>query len=72
MEALVSKIMAEAWWWSWVVISFGVIIFVHELGHFIVSKLFRVKVEKFSLGFGNRIVGFKRGETEYQIAWLPL
>lgn len=50
----------------------GVLIFVHELGHFLFAKLFDVKVEKFSLGFGPRALGFRRGETEYCIAWVPL
>ena len=48
------------------------LIFVHELGHFLVAKLFRVKVLKFSLGFGPRLLGFRWGETEYQISILPL
>ena len=50
----------------------GVLVFIHELGHFILAKLSGVKVEKFSLGFGKRILGFKRGETEYLISLLPL
>ncbi len=50
----------------------GVLVTVHELGHFWVAKLCNVKVLKFSIGFGPRIVGFRRGETEYQIAWIPL
>ena len=50
----------------------GVLIFVHEFGHFIVAKLCGVKVLRFSIGFGPRIVGFTRGETEYRLAWLPL
>jgi regulator of sigma E protease len=50
----------------------GGLIFVHELGHFVVAKLFRVKVLKFSLGFGPKIWGFRRGETEYRLALLPL
>ncbi len=56
----------------------GVLIFVHELGHFLVAKLCGVRVLKFSLGFGNPI-GFGRwrlirrwGETEYVVAWFPL
>lgn len=48
------------------------LIFVHELGHFIFAKLFRVGVEKFSLGFGPKLVGKKIGETEYQISSFPL
>jgi regulator of sigma E protease len=50
----------------------SVMVFVHELGHFIVAKLCGVKVEVFSLGFGKRLVGFERGETDYRISLLPL
>jgi len=50
----------------------GVIIFVHEGGHFLVAKAFDVKVLTFSLGFGQKVFSFQRGETEYRIAWLPL
>lgn len=54
------------------VVVLGVLIFVHELGHFIFAKLFRVGVEKFSLGFGPKLVGKKIGETEYLISSFPL
>jgi regulator of sigma E protease len=50
----------------------GILIFIHEFGHFLVAKLAGVKVLKFSLGFGPRIIGTKIGETEYQISALPL
>src|SRR5512136_428304 len=50
----------------------GVLIFVHELGHFIFAKMFGVGVEKFSLGFGPKLVGWKWGETEYLISAFPL
>ena len=50
----------------------AVLITVHELGHFLVAKWAGVKVLKFSIGFGPRIVGFKRGETEYRLGLLPL
>jgi regulator of sigma E protease len=53
-------------------ILIGVLIFVHELGHFLVAKLFDVKVLRFSIGFGPKVVGFRRGETEYVICALPL
>lgn len=56
----------------WFIVLVGVLIFVHELGHFVSAKAFNVKVIRFSLGFGPRIAGFKRGETEYQIAAIPL
>jgi regulator of sigma E protease len=50
----------------------GALIFVHELGHFLFAKLFGVGVEKFSLGFGTKLIGFKKGETEYLISAFPL
>ena len=50
----------------------GVLIFVHELGHFILAKLSGVRVLKFSLGFGPKLIGKKIGETEYLISMLPL
>jgi regulator of sigma E protease len=50
----------------------GVLIFVHELGHFMMARRVGVRVLKFSLGFGPRIVGFKRGDTEYVISAIPL
>jgi regulator of sigma E protease len=50
----------------------GVIIVLHELGHFLVAKLFKIKVETFSVGFGPRLFGFKYGETDYRISVLPL
>lgn len=55
-----------------IVIVLGGLIFFHELGHFIAAKAFRVGVKTFSLGFGPRIAGFKRGSTDYQLAALPL
>jgi regulator of sigma E protease len=54
------------------VIVLGVLIFVHELGHFLLAKAFGVKVLKFSLGFGNKVIGRKWGETEYLISAFPL
>jgi regulator of sigma E protease len=53
-------------------VLFGILIFIHELGHFIFAKLFKVKVLKFSLGFGPKLVGAKIGETEYVISAIPL
>lgn len=54
------------------VIVLGVLIFIHELGHFLVAKWSGVGVEKFSLGFGPKLIGFRKGETEYLISALPL
>lgn len=54
-----------------VAIVLGVMIFVHELGHFLAAKWYGVRVLIFSLGFGKRLGGFKRGETDYRISALP-
>ncbi|NVN97788.1 MAG: RIP metalloprotease RseP [Geobacteraceae bacterium] len=54
------------------ILVLGILIFVHELGHFLVAKLMGVKVEKFSLGFGTKIYGKQIGETEYMISAFPL
>ncbi len=54
------------------VVVLGILIFVHELGHFLFCKLLGVGVEKFSLGFGPKLVGFRKGETEYLLSALPL
>ena len=50
----------------------GVLIFVHELGHFVMARRVGVRVLKFSLGFGPRLVGFTRGDTEYVVSAIPL
>jgi regulator of sigma E protease len=55
----------------WAIVFFGLLIFFHEFGHFIFAKLVGVKVLKFSLGFGPRLIGKKIGETEYLISALP-
>ena len=55
-----------------IVLLLGGLIFIHELGHFIAAKALGVKVVRFSIGFGPRLFGFSRGETEYRIALLPL
>lgn len=55
-----------------VVVLLGGLIFVHELGHFLVAKALGVKVVRFSIGFGPKLAGFTRGETEYRLSALPL
>lgn len=54
------------------VIVLGILVFVHELGHFLLAKLVGVKVERFSLGFPPKAIGKQVGETEYVISWVPL
>ncbi len=54
------------------IIVLGILIFVHEFGHFIVAKLSGVKVLEFALGFGPKLVGFTKEETDYSIRIIPL
>lgn len=54
------------------VLVLGILIFVHELGHFLVAKRAGVGVKTFSLGFGPKLVGFTRGGTEYRLSAIPL
>ncbi|MGA7292315.1 MAG: RIP metalloprotease RseP [Terriglobales bacterium] len=53
-------------------IVLGFMILIHEFGHFAAAKYFGVRVEQFAIGFGKRLVGFRRGETDYRINILPL
>src|SRR5512139_3021710 len=54
------------------IVVLGVVITVHEFGHFAMAKLLKIRVLVFSLGFGPRLVGFTRGGTEYRISPIPL
>lgn len=54
------------------IILLGLLIFVHEMGHFLVAKYFGVRVEVFSLGFGKKILQYKKGDTTYCISLIPL
>jgi regulator of sigma E protease len=53
------------------IMGLGIIIFIHELGHFIAAKVCGIEVETFSLGWGKKLVGFTRGGTSYQVSWFP-
>src|SRR5438309_5887619 len=55
-----------------IVIVLGFLVFAHESGHFFIAKLFRVRVLVFSLGFGKRLFGFRKGETDYRVSLIPL
>ena len=57
--------------WAAIVVL-GVLVFIHELGHFLAAKLFGVGVEKFSLGFGPRLFGKRVGITDYRVSAIPL
>ncbi len=54
------------------IISLGILVFIHELGHFILAKIVGIRVERFSLGFPPRMIGKKIGDTDYCVSWLPL
>src|SRR5258707_13940023 len=55
-----------------VAVILGFMILIHEFGHYAVAKLLGVRVEQFSIGFGKRLIGFRKGETDYRIAAIPL
>jgi membrane-associated protease RseP (regulator of RpoE activity) len=65
-------------WGEWLgpvllfLIGLGAVIFVHELGHFTVAKAVGIRVDQFAFGFGPRVFGFKRGETDYRINLIPM
>lgn len=54
-----------------VVVGVGFLIFVHELGHFLAAKAYGVRVERFAIGLWRKVVGFKRGDTEYALCLIP-
>ena len=74
---IVANVIAELWS-QWVgplvqfVVGLGLVVFVHELGHFLAAKAVGIKVERFALGFGPRLFGFKKGDTDYCVKALPL
>jgi len=65
MSAIFTNIFAA-------VLVLGVIIILHELGHFLVARYFKIRIETFSVGFGPRLIGFRRGDTDYRISAFPL
>ena len=62
----------NAWFLLAAIPVFGLLVFVHELGHFATAKWSGIRVEEFGFGFPPRIFGIKRGETIYSINWIPL
>ena len=65
MESFVIAVVSMA-------VVLGIMILVHEFGHYAAAKFFGVKVEVFSIGFGKRLWGFRRGDTDYRVSALPL
>src|SRR5271163_1538100 len=65
MNSLLTSLVAVA-------IVLGVVVLVHEWGHFMAAKLFGVRVVVFSIGYGTRLFGWKSGDTDYRVSVLPL
>jgi regulator of sigma E protease len=59
-------------WYLLAIPALGIMVFMHELGHFLAAKASGVEVQVFSLGWGPRLAGFHRGGTEYRVSWLPI
>src|SRR5216684_2402341 len=55
-----------------IIFVLGVLVFIHEAGHYLVAKWCGVRIEVFSLGFGKRLFGFRRGDTDYRVSLIPL
>lgn len=72
METIISWLQGALSYAVPMIILLGLLIFVHELGHFLVAKYYKVRVEVFSLGFGPKLFKFKRGDTVYAISAIPL
>ncbi len=54
------------------ILGLSIVVLVHEAGHYIVARLTKIRVKTFSIGFGKRLVGFQRGDTEYRLSLIPL
>jgi regulator of sigma E protease len=64
-ESINMIVLQNIWWW---LVLIGVMILIHELGHFWAARFFDVRVEAFSFGFGPRLFGFRRGETDFRFS----
>jgi len=76
MEILLDTVVTCWTRWVWPILQFviglGVVVLVHEMGHFLAAKWARIKVLTFSVGMGWRLWSFKRGETEYRLSAVPI
>ena len=67
-----STVWSKVWPFLVAILFFGIVIMLHELGHFLFAKLFKVKVNEFSIGMGPAIFKKKKGETDYAVRILPI
>ncbi len=78
MTEMLSMMLAKGLWSQWILpfasffLGLGVVVCIHEFGHFIVAKMVGIRVERFAFGFGPRLFGIKKGETDYCVNLLPL
>ena len=74
MPQVLSTAIAQLFWWTVpFLLVLGVVVIVHELGHFLAARALGVTVETFSVGFGPEIAGFRdRSGTRWRLAWIPL
>lgn len=72
MDSLITSLHGVISYVVPMIVLLGLLIFVHELGHFLVAKYYKVRVEVFSLGFGPKLFKFKRGDTVYAVSAIPL
>lgn len=70
MSNFLNAVLSNAQYLIAFLIVFSVIVLAHELGHFLAGRLMGIRVEVFSLGFGRRLFGFKRGHTDYRVSLL--
>lgn len=66
--AVLQNILHNFWW---LLVLIGVMIVIHEMGHYLAARFFDVHIEAFSVGFGPKLLKWQRGETEFRISWLP-
>ena len=74
MDVFATLMGVLSWTWYYLVpflVVIGVLVFIHEFGHFFFAKLFGIRVDVFSFGVGPRLIGFRRKETDYRISAVP-
>jgi regulator of sigma E protease len=72
LEITASAVLGKVWTIAFAILFFGIIIMIHEFGHFICAKLFDVKINEFSLGMGPAVFKKQKGETQYSLRALPI
>jgi regulator of sigma E protease len=72
MFEIIQLLTSSVWSLTMVVLFFGGSIFFHELGHFLAARWCGLHVDRFSIGFGPKIISWKRNGVDYRISWIPL